>query len=97
MIAVTAQEILRQDHDELSESAVVVDAPTGATDRSSDVCLATVGGEQATTVETIELRLDLNRSTDQPAAVASASEQPDSPAAHAVAWLAFESFAIAIP
>jgi protease YdgD len=93
MIAVPAQAILRQDRDEIDEPVVVADAAVGAT---SEVCLVP-DGDEATTVEAIQARLYLDRSGDRPAVIVSVLEPVDSPAAHAIAWLAFEPFAVAIP
>jgi protease YdgD len=93
MIAVPAQAILRQDRYEIDEPVVVADAAVGVT---SEVCLVP-HGDETTTLEAIQARLDLDRSGDRLAAVVSAPEPADGPAPHAIAWLAFEPFAVAIP
>ena len=91
MIAVPAQAIGRQDREEIFELPIVVAASGSET---GAVC----GGAalQAATMrplETIRARLDF----EQPDVVSSIPEPAEKPATNAMAWLASEPFAIAIP
>jgi hypothetical protein len=60
------------------------------------VCIAVASSDEAVSMETIQARLDLDRGAVQPDAVTSIAEQAERPPADAMAWLAYEPFAIAI-
>ena len=94
MIAVPAQAIGRQDREIIIEPAPAVVALGG---ESAASCDATSNGEDMASeglasLATIRARLDF----EQPAVVSSLPDQP-ADAARAMAWLASEPFAIAIP
>jgi hypothetical protein len=93
MIAVPAQAIGRQDREIVIEP-LAVEASAGET---AAACDATSNGEDMASegmasLATIRARLDL----EQPDVVSSITGQP-ADAARAMAWLASEPFAIAIP
>jgi protease YdgD len=89
MIAVPAQAIGRQDREETIEPLPVVEASGGAI---GGACGVASSDEEVASLRTIRARLDF----EQPD-VASSIPDPPAEAAHAMAWLASEPFAIAIP
>jgi hypothetical protein len=88
MIAVPAQAIGRQDREEIIEPPAVVMASIS----ESAACDTVSNGEDMASLETIRARLDF----EQPDVVSSIPDQP-ADAARAMAWLASEPFAIAVP
>jgi protease YdgD len=86
MIAVPAHAIGRQDREIIIEPPVVVEASAVA------ACDASSNGEGIASLETIRTRLDY----DQSDIVSSIPDQP-ADAARAMAWLASDPFAIAVP
>jgi len=89
MIAVPAQAIGRQGRENIIEPPTAVVASTG---EIAAACDAASGGEDMASLETIRARLDF----EQPDVVSSIPDQP-ADASRAMAWLASEPFAIAIP
>ena len=88
MIAVPAQAIWAHSRDEVETAAA-------APDDASDVCRA--GDDSEIRLENIRVTFALGPPDADPDVVSSISEQPVRSAANAMAWLAFESFAIGIP
>jgi protease YdgD len=95
MIAVPAQAIWQQDRDGTREFARLAKAPVGDT-----VCRAADGSGRydAVQLSSIRARLDLDQfRLGQFETTALNPIQPNNSPAHAMAWLAFEPFAVGVP
>jgi protease YdgD len=89
MIAVPAQTILRQDGDDIEQP--VAEAPVVS---AGEACVAEANTAELPSIETILARLELDRVTIQ-ADLASPASEPPGAAINALAWYAFEPFAVA--
>jgi protease YdgD len=92
MIAVPAQTILRQDGGDIEKPLVTVaEVPVVP---AGEACIAEANTAELPSIETILARLELDRETVQ-ADVASPVSEPSGAAINALAWYAFEPFAVA--